>query len=156
MRAQCYCYALDRPSDSGAGGAAGGFCVPGLGSGLGEPRLPLTCADLSARILADGAVAIDAAEALAGPPRGGGGHHIVLRLRPAAWCRSAMAMRGCAPDFHLLRQDATGRWSHKIGEQPVTDADANGARITDPSPEAAPLEGGFTELCGWFRRAACA
>ncbi|KAI8475486.1 MAG: hypothetical protein J3K34DRAFT_483207 [Monoraphidium minutum] len=140
----CYCYAMDRAGTDG-------WCVPGLAAGLGDPAGQLNCADLSRRVIADGAAPVPRAEALGGAPSAGGGHYIALRLRGADGCRGMMAVRGCAPDFHLLRQDASGLWSHKIGALPATDRDALGQLITDPSPAAAPIAGGFEELCGFFR-----
>jgi hypothetical protein len=106
----CYCYAVDRAGTDG-------WCLPGLGAGLGDLTGPITCADLSARVAADGAVAVPKAEALSsGLPADADSHYVALRLRAGAWCGSAAGRRqsGCGPDFHLLRQDASGLWSHKI------------------------------------------
>lgn len=35
-------------------------------------------------------------------------------------------------DFHWLRQDSDGGWSHKMGPDPVTRTDQTGENITDP------------------------
>jgi hypothetical protein len=36
-------------------------------------------------------------------------------------------------DFHFYRQDSTGKWSHKMGGADVSNKDANGDIIHDPS-----------------------
>ena len=40
---------------------------------------------------------------------------------------------GTKGDFHVLRLDRNGRWSHKDGDDPVTAYDGNGERIVDLS-----------------------
>jgi hypothetical protein len=35
-------------------------------------------------------------------------------------------------DYHFLRQDSNGYWSHKPGSQKITNIDAYGHRIWDP------------------------
>ncbi|KAI8467160.1 MAG: hypothetical protein J3K34DRAFT_523984 [Monoraphidium minutum] len=132
----CYCYALDR--------FEGGWCFPGQGGGMGELlQNEMTCGGLAARAAADGAAPAPRSAAVGGPqPREG--HYIALFLRPQEACD----FPHCGPDFHLLRRDASGTWSHKAGETPATDRDANGAVITDP--EAAALRGTYTQYCGYF------
>ncbi len=39
-------------------------------------------------------------------------------------------------DYHWVRQDRSGYWSHKPGWDPATDKDANGMRIHDPRTAA--------------------
>lgn len=41
-------------------------------------------------------------------------------------------------DFHWLRRDADGGWSHKMGTAPVTRDDATGENITDPTTAKIP------------------
>lgn len=139
----CYCYALDV--------FKGGWCQPGLGGGAGDiTPAEMNCAALTARVLADGARRAPRAEAVEGPPAPAGApgaHFIALWARPQASCGGAGGA-GCGPDYHFARRDASGAWSHKVGEGPATDRDSAGHLITDP--EAAAIGGGYTEFCGYF------
>lgn len=58
-------------------------------------------------------------------------------------------------DYHVLRRDSTGRFSHKGGQGPVTDLDALGHYITDVRRAnfnyhwySEPLN--YTHFCGYF------
>jgi hypothetical protein len=133
----CYSYAVDR--------FTGGWAMPGLGGGMGEPSpASMNCAELSKRVIADGAAPATKADAVSGPVPAVG-HYIALMVRPQSSCDFAH----CGPDFHFARRDAGGRWSHKVGEAPATDRDAAGQPITDP--QAAQFAGGYTEFCGFFK-----
>ena len=35
-------------------------------------------------------------------------------------------------DYHFYRQDLNGDWSHKAGDNPISNIDASGNKITDP------------------------
>jgi len=186
----CYCYALNR--------FEGGFCMPGMGAGMGEPQpMAMTCADLSARVVADGGVRATREAAVTAPVPSIDGHYVAMFYRPAASCDFAH----CTSDFHFLRRDASSVWSHKMGDAAVTNLDADNKQITDPqvgvggglgwlgdgvcvsnrrlgcafgpslsccathasarlnrntrtptttTPQAARLNGGYTEFCGYF------
>lgn len=134
--ANCYCYATDQ--------FQGSWCYPGLGSGMGElVQTSMDCADLSSRVQSDGGKPVARDTAVYGPVPSDG-HYIALFYRPQWSCNFAR----CAPDFHFMRRDSGGAWSQKQGEAPVTDKDDAGKLITDP--EAATLQGGYTEFCGYF------
>lgn len=79
-QSNCYCYALDR--------FEGGWCMPGLGGGRGELlQSDLSCAALSARVVADGAAPAARSDAVFGPASPGGGrHYIALFARPQESC----------------------------------------------------------------------
>ena len=59
-------------------------------------------------------------------------------------------------DYHFLRQDDTGLWSHKPGELPVTNVDADGKTIFDPlsANRTYPVAGeppfDYSETCAFF------
>ena len=62
------------------------------------------------------------------------GHHIALFVWPGE-------------NFHFIRQDANGLWSHKPGVKCITNADNDGNLITDPSrQDFSP----YTEFCGYL------
>jgi hypothetical protein len=52
-------------------------------------------------------------------------------------------------DFHWYRKETDGLWTHKPGVDPVTDEDANGASIFDPSKAA--WGPNYNEFGGFFR-----
>lgn len=130
----CYCYALNV--------FKGAWCQPGAASGVPLDQHAMTCAQLKKAVLADGAVEVPRAQALAGQP--GQGHYIAMMLRPQSSCNFAR----CQPDFHFVRKDSNGLWSQKAGEAPATNLDAQGALIKDP--QAAKLQGQYTQFCGYF------
>lgn len=102
----------------------------------------MTCATLKQAVLADGGKEVTRATALGGQPVSG--HYIAMLMRPQSSCNFAR----CSPDFHFLRKDANGLWSHKAGEAPATNRDAQGALIRDP--QAAALPNQYTQFCGYF------
>ncbi len=67
--------------------------------------------------------------------------------------------KGELKDYHFVRQDKGGTFSHKPGHRPVTNTDNNGTIITDPrkanfSPYA--LQGAFTRPPSLRQPAVCA
>lgn len=147
--ANCYCYALDKPT-------TGDFCMPGKGGGVKGMDMgqqgALTCSWLKAAVEADGAVAVPRAAAMgANPSPKEGGHYMAMWLRDTSDCQKANGrVPRCMPDFHFARRDAGGRWSHKAGEAPVSDKDLAGRVIADP--EKADLSAmGYGHFCGYYR-----
>ncbi len=53
---------------------------------------------------------------------------------------------GTNTDFHFVRQDSGGSWSHKQGDGPAKNTDDDGKQITDP--EKAKI--GDYKICGYF------
>lgn len=147
--ANCYCYALDKP-------ATGDFCMPGKGGGV-EPvamghQGALTCSWLQKAVEADGAVPVPRAAAMgASPSPKEGGHYMAMWLRDTSDCEKANGrVARCMPDFHFARRDASGTWSHKAGEAPVSDKDLAGKAMVDP--EKADLSAqGYGHFCGYYR-----
>ncbi|GBF91867.1 hypothetical protein Rsub_04972 [Raphidocelis subcapitata] len=136
-RSNCYCYAVDHRDGDG-------WCFPGMGGGMGDlSPATLSCEDLTARVVADGAVKVDRAAAVGGAVPAEG-HYIAMFYRPQSSCDFSH----CGPDFHFARRDSNGRWSHKTGDSPVSDKDADGKAITDP--QAAKFNGGYSSFCGYF------
>lgn len=87
----------------------------------------MTCDDLASRVVADGGTKVSREAAVHGSVPSDG-HYIALFYRPLESCDFAH----CGKDFHFMRRDAGGAWSHKTGEAPVTDRDADGKQLTDP------------------------
>jgi len=147
--ANCYCYALDKPT-------TGDFCMPGKGGGVKGMEMgqqgALTCGWLKQAVEADGAVAVPRAAAMgASPSPKEGGHYMAMWLRDTSDCEKANGrVARCMPDFHFARRDAGGRWSHKAGEAPVSDRDLAGNPMADP--EKADLSAmAYGHFCGYFR-----
>lgn len=116
----CYSYACNRDMHRMAPGGFGYPWRPGLGAGQAVPLKPqpgqLTDQLLDEAARADGLVAIDP-DRLECPP----GQYPVMMFRN---------LRGT--DFHFIRRDADGTWSHKIGGSEATNRDSKGNRITEP------------------------
>lgn len=127
----CYCYALDVFKAA--------WCQPGAGSGVNVDQNGMTCALLKKAIIADGAKEVTAAQAL--NTKAPTGHYIAMLVRPQSSCNFAR----CQPDFHFMRKDSNGLWSHKSGESPATNKDNNGALIKDP--KTAVISGQYTGVC---------
>ena len=54
-------------------------------------------------------------------------------------------------DFHFLRQDSSGLWSHKIGTNEPTNVDNSGNSITDPrTADLGPYK--FVRFIGYCER----
>jgi hypothetical protein len=58
-----------------------------------------------------------------------GDYKVALLVKPA----TGGPDDGDVMDYHWVRQDSNGNWSHKPGETPVTNLDSRGKIITDPS-----------------------
>jgi len=104
----CYAYAANDPY----GHLTGGFQMPGLASGeklvAATPGECIRCAE------SDGMIFIG------DEPASCDGHYLVaLRLWQGV-------------DFHWMRQDADGLWSHKTGNGPASRTDHAGQPIIDP------------------------
>ena len=58
--------------------------------------------------------------------------------------------RGVGYDFHFVRQNADGTWSHKRGGTEITRLNARGERIRDP--RAASFDYGYVKYkpCSFF------
>lgn len=132
-----YGYAVGRiPVPGNCAGACptGCFLLPG-----NRPLLPadVTADTLLARLVEDGLTPVLT------PDPCPGGCVIAAVFRPGY-------------DFHTLRLEADGTWSHKMGSLPVSCVDRHGNPITDPeatlmggglvSPEGVP----YTEFLGYF------
>lgn len=109
----CYNYGTDVLTDT--------FAQPGRGSGVcartDRPCVPNTCEDVRRAAVSDGLV--DAGTALPSAlPRSG--HFVSLHIWPKS-------------NFHWLRMDADGTWSHKPGGSRVRDVDNRGRKIVDPA-----------------------
>lgn len=124
----CYCYALDVFKAA--------WCQPGAATGVDVEPNSMSCAVLKKALLADGAKDVTAAQAL--NTQAPTGHYIAMMMRPQSSCNFAR----CQPDFHFMRKDSNGLWSHKAGEAPAANKDSNGALIKDP--KAAKISGQYT------------
>lgn len=127
----CYCYALDVFKNS--------WCQPGAATGVDVDPNSMSCATLKKAIIADGAKEVTAAQALS--TKAPTGHYVAMMMRPQSSCNFAR----CQPDFHFMRKDSNGLWSHKPGEAPAQNKDANGALIKDP--KTAKISGQYTGGC---------
>jgi hypothetical protein len=58
-----------------------------------------------------------------------GYYKVALLVKPA----TGGPNDGDVMDYHWVRQDSNGKWSHKPGETPVTNLDSSGKVIADPS-----------------------
>lgn len=130
----CYCYALNIFKAA--------WCQPGAATGVNIDQNSMSCASLKKALVADGAKEVTAAQAL--NTKAPTGHYIAMMFRPQSSCNFAR----CQPDFHFMRKDSNGMWSHKAGEAPAANKDANGALIKDP--KTAKISGQYTEFCGYF------
>jgi hypothetical protein len=57
-----------------------------------------------------------------------GSYTVALFVKPA----SERTDQESSFDFHWVRQDNNGLWSHKLGDKPVSNIDESGRTITDP------------------------
>jgi hypothetical protein len=127
----CYCYALNIFKAA--------WCQPGAATGVNIDQNSMSCASLKKALVADGAKEVTAAQAL--NTKAPTGHYIAMMFRPQSSCNFAR----CQPDFHFMRKDSNGMWSHKAGEAPAANKDANGALIKDP--KTAKISGQYTGVC---------
>ena len=125
----CYDYANNQATDT--------FSQPGLGGG--QRFSSYDCGNMGAAAIRDGLVRVPNSNDSLAP---GAGWYVALLL----------GKTGSEMDFHWVKQDASGCWSHKLGMNAITDKDSNGARIY--SPETATFEFGankYDKFCGYFR-----
>jgi hypothetical protein len=113
---------------------------PGRPAIPGSPdvSLPLTKAKLTAALVDDGLVALGTDLPESCPTQGNRHVAILLRHSPGGQVR----------DFHCLRLDRTGHWSHKDGKDEVRNVDDNGNLITNIQSAALSWD---PELVGFFR-----
>jgi len=123
----CYDYGNDIATNT--------FAQPGRGSGVcaetARPCVPNTCEDVKNGAISDGLqwVGTDLPTTL--PEKG---HYVSLHIWPDS-------------NFHWLRQNADGVWSHKPGGSVVRDYDNNRKQITDPhEADVSP----WTNHCGYM------
>jgi hypothetical protein len=113
---------------------------PGRAAIPGSPDMspPLTKDKLKSAICDDGLVFLGTELPEACPTEGNRYVAILLRHHPTGQVR----------DFHCLRLDRTGHWSHKDGKDEVRNVDDNGNLITDIKAAALSWD---PELVGFFR-----
>lgn len=106
----------------------------------GTPNVgkPLTMARLRAAVEDDGFVPLGMALDGSCPPEGSYYIAVLLRRSPS----------GAVRDFHCLRLDRNGVWSHKDGKGEVRNVDDNGNAIVDLAQAALSWE---PELAGFYR-----
>lgn len=116
----CYNYASDVSTDT--------FAQPGRGSG--HKWTANTCDAIRAAAERDGLVWNGTTLPTAPPV----GHHVALFIWPET-------------NFHWVRMDRSGYWSHKPGSTPVRNTDNKGQKIQDPSKcDFSP----WTQFCGYM------
>lgn len=115
ISSNCYNYASNRPAiPYGAR-----YAQPGRGGGLpGTSWFEMDVEGIRARLLADNVQYIGDDDAATCPS----GCRIALVMDPY-WLK---------PDFHFLRENADGSWSHKPGHYPATDRDSAKNIIQNP------------------------
>jgi len=123
----CYDYANDIVTNS--------FAQPGRGSGRcahgARPCVPNTCEDVKNAAVSDGLrwIGRDLPKTL--PAKG---HYVSLHIWPKS-------------NFHWLRMDEDGTWSHKPGGSAVRHVDNKGKIITDPGKaDVSP----WSDHCGYM------
>mmetsp|Transcript_23654 Transcript_23654/g.55766 ORF Transcript_23654/g.55766 Transcript_23654/m.55766 type:complete len:303 (-) Transcript_23654:47-955(-) len=117
----CYNYGTDISTDT--------FAQPGRGSG--HKWKANTCDAIRAAAESDG-LQWQGTELPKGPPETG--HFVALFIWPDT-------------NFHWVRMDKTGFWSHKPGGTPVRNTDNNGQQIRDPSKsDFSP----WSQFCGYM------
>jgi hypothetical protein len=133
----CYDYANQQITST--------FSQPGLGGG--QIFDTCDCASITAAAIRDGLVPVPHAKDPLGP---GQGWYVALVVGTAV--RGA----GSIPDYHWLKQDKSGCWSHKPGEALPTDRDVNGKQIRTPDSAAFDKAGSwkYDTFCGYFRTTA--
>jgi len=113
----CYNYANDKVTNT--------FAQPGRGSGA--VFAGMNGKDVQAAAVRDGMVVLNPQlgplAPVPGPPAGPR-HLVALFVDPGNFFRPG--------DFHWIRLDNNGRWSHKPGQARITDLDQNRIPIIDP------------------------
>lgn len=131
-QSNCYSYACNKHT----------YPVPAQpGFSQGTFSTVPSCQNITAGAVVDGLVAVPAG---------------VHPATPVGSCVYLAALCVTPPnifvDYHWYRQDDTGRWSHKIGGDPVSDLDNSGNVITDPKTAD---RGPYTVFCGLFEIDPC-
>jgi hypothetical protein len=117
----CYNYSTDVLTNT--------FAQPGRGTG--HKWKANTCDDVKRASLSDGLEWVGTEY----PSNIDKGHFVALLIWPNT-------------NFHWIRLDSNGKWSHKPGATPVTNKDNEDNLITDPSKQDfAP----WTKFCGYFK-----
>jgi hypothetical protein len=65
--------------------------------------------------------------------------------------KSVCKKDGCVADYHFVRQNSDGGWSHKLGDLAVSRLDSNGLEITDPRTAHFELSGRPYRFVGFFQ-----
>ena len=121
----CYNYACDT--------LTGTFAQPGRGGGMIYTSLSIHAvknAALRDNVPAGGGFVLSTKNMCCPQVPAPGAQKVVLVVRPAIPATPTTPALGA--DFHWLRQDMNGTWSHKPGGTPATNLDNAGAIITDP------------------------
>jgi hypothetical protein len=167
----CYAYAMN----SRAGHPAGGKPQPGAKSGTIGVGSTSTCADVTARVIADGAPAKkgDPAPIKSAsqcpyqkqqqlPPPDKKGYYLVALVvtSAASTTYDAVTKTYNVSDYHWYRQDGNGNWSGKPGHGQASDKDASGKTITNPEtcdrdskspgPAGSTVRINYDRFCGYF------
>jgi len=117
----CYAYGTDIVTNT--------FPQPGRGSG--KKWSLNTCTDMGNASVRDGLVYNGTVLPIGQPAEG---HYATLLIWPDT-------------NFHWIRKDANGYWSHKPGGTPVRNTDNRGLPITDPSKsDFSP----WTQFCSYY------
>jgi len=123
----CYDYGNDIATNT--------FAQPGRGTGVCcstcRPCVENTCEAVKNAAISDGLQWIGTELPSTLPEKG---HYVSLHIWPDS-------------NFHWLRMNADGKWSHKPGGSPVRDYDNNHAQISDPhEADVSP----WSEHCGYM------
>ena len=106
----CYNYACNIRNDK--------FAQPGAGGNPPYVPTAFTCDEYEKAAVADGLQRLGTGpKGCDGDCTGANCHKVALAIAPH--------------DFHWLRLDSNGRWSHKVGGSPATDEDSSGSKITN-------------------------
>jgi hypothetical protein len=117
----CYNYGNDIVTNS--------FAQPGRGTA--HKWETNTCEDVKRAAISDGLQWVGTEYPTAKPEHG---HYLALLIWPGT-------------NFHWVRLDSNGKWSHKPGGSPVTNQDNDGGEIKDPSSQDFSP---WSQFCGYF------
>jgi len=117
----CYNYGSDIVTNT--------FAQPGRGSS--HKWTMNTCEDMTRAAIADGLILYGTDYPVDKPESG---HYVALLIWPET-------------NFHWVRLDSTGKWSHKPGGTQVRNTDNDGNEITDPSTQDFSP---WTQFCAYF------
>jgi hypothetical protein len=131
----CYNYANQKITDD--------FAQPGLGSG--QKYTAVDCAAVSAAAIRDGL--IPETDTTTWRVAGEGWYVALLMGRISDG-------KDMEPDYHWIKQDKSGCWSHKLGDASPSAIDSNGNQIKDPRTAVfhyGPKYKVYDKFCGFFR-----